>query len=289
MKVFLLSLIFYMPSVLADPVKEYELLDFSNIKEVLKNDLLESERKKKHKTVKKIKKKKKIDNKRKYFVPQPEKFWSFVSEYWLVQNASRLKWDFARPSYGVAVHFKALLEKMGFFEQEIKILFLNILRPYHMAIPSDKDEYIFLLSVPFIKRLDLSQSEMALILLEDFLRIKARYFHENVAPAGLKNFLGSNFYKQPFKKEIIDELFKNYSSMIFERGFSFKQQFEITKQMGLLLEERKKEMNTYYKTIKKIDELVKVDKRYKDYLKVYPSPELQMGWLETSRNRKNEK
>ena len=267
----------------ADPVKEYELLDFSNIKKVLKNDLLEKEWTKKEKKVHKIKKIRKVKKVEKYLVPSGEDFWSFMSEYWLVKNASLLKWDFSRPVYGVAENFKKLLEKMGFYEKSIKVLLLNTPRPTHFAIPGDKNEYIFLLSLTFIKKLDLSQSEITLLLLEDFLRVKAGYFRKYVSPPDLNEFLGSNFYKKEFRRDIVDKILKNYSEMIFKKGFSFKQQFEVTKQMGLLLEGKNEERGVYMSLLKKIDELVKSNKQYKYYLKMYPSPELQQGWLGASR------
>ena len=275
-----LFLRFALTPISADPVKEYELLDFSNIKEVLKNDLLEKEWKKKKKKVRAIKKVKIVD---KHLVPTEEQFWSFMSEYWLVKNISRLKWNFSRPAYGIAEQFKILLEKMGFYEKNIKVLFLNTHEPARFAIPGDKNEYIFLLSVPFVKKMDLTQSEIAVLLLEDFLRIKTGYFHKYVSSDDLKKFLGSNFYKKKFRKDIIEKILKKYSEIVFKEGFSFKQQFATTKQMDSLLQGKDKERNIYLNVIKKIDELVKTNKQYKYYLKIYPSPELQLGWLGVAR------
>ena len=279
----LIYIIFICPLAFADPIKEYELLDFSNIKKVLKNDLLEKEWKKKDKKVHKIKKIRKVKKVQKYLVPSAEHFWSFISEYWLVKNVSLLKWNLPRPAYGIGKSFKKLLEKMGFYEKEIKILFIDSTRPSHIAIPGDKNEYIFLLSIPFIKRLDLSQSEISLLLLEDFLRVKAGYFRKHVSSDDLDKFLGSNFYKKKFRRDIIDTILKKYSEMVFKKGFSFKQQFEVTKQMGVLLEGKKEERRIYLNVLKKIDELVKTDKEYKHYLKTYPSPELQKGWMGEAR------
>ena len=278
----LFLLFVFCPSIFADPVKEHELLDFSNIKKILKNDLLEKEWKKKDKKIYKIKKTRKIKKIRQYLVPPTEHFWSFMSEYWLVKNISRLKWDHPRPAYGIGERFKKLLEKMGFYEKEIKILFFDASVPYHFAIPSNKGEYIFLISVPFIKKLDLSQSEIAILLLENFLRIQAGYFRKNVSPADLKKFLGSNFYQKKFRRDIIDNILKNYSETIFKKGFSFKQQFETTKRMSLLLEGKNEERNIYLNVLRKIDTLVKTNKQYKHYLKIYPSPELQLGWMGAS-------
>ena len=275
--------IFHIALASADPVKEYELLDFSNIRDVLKNDLLEKEWKQKKKKVHKIKKTKKVKKIQKYVVPPAEQFWPFVSEYWLVKNISRLKWDFPRPSYGIGDKFKNLLEKMGFYEKDIKILFLDTSQVPHFAIPGNQNEYIFLLSVPFIKKLDLSQSEIAVLLLENFLRAKAGYFRQYVSPPDLKSFLGSNFHKKNFRKDLVDKVLEKYSDMVFEQGFSFKQQFEITKQMNTLLQGKTKERNTYVNVIKKIDDLVKSNKQYKHYLRIYPSPEVQLGWLGVSR------
>ena len=72
---------------------------------------------------------------------------------------------------------------------------------------------------------------------------------------------------------------KRYDEIIFDKGFNFQQQFETTKKISRLLKNQIKLWNTYYKLIGKINELVSNNLLYKNYTKIYPSPELQLGWL----------
>jgi len=43
--------------------------------------------------------------------------------------------------------------------------------------------------------------------------------------------------------------------------------------------------SSYLKLIRKIDKLVKTNLLYKDYTKIYPSPELQLKWLVPEQKR----
>ena len=37
--------------------------------------------------------------------------------------------------------------------------------------------------------------------------------------------------------------------------------------------------NVYFRLLGKIDRMVKTNHQYKDYVKLYPSPEMQVKWL----------
>ncbi|MEX0798013.1 MAG: hypothetical protein WD025_01125, partial [Bacteriovoracaceae bacterium] len=74
-------------------------------------------------------------------------------------------------------------------------------------------------------------------------------------------------------------ILKGYSSVVYEKGFSFQQQYEITKKMDRLLKSEPEIWNSYLKLLQKIDHLIKSNLMYKDYNKIYPSPEMQMEWL----------
>ena len=137
--------------------KENELIDFNSIKKILKSDQLSKQVTSKKIKIKTLKKNRVLNRKLKFDIPPEESIWTFLSEVWLIQNAAIVKWDFKKPDYGIETTFKAFLEKNGYYEKTIKILLVNTPNITHMAIPANKDEYIFLLSVPFIRTLDLSK------------------------------------------------------------------------------------------------------------------------------------
>jgi hypothetical protein len=270
-------------------VKEFEkaeeLIDFKNIQEVLKSDSLDQEVKKKKKAVSSKKRKTKRANIRKFNVPGEDHFWSFFTEYWIIRNVTLLKWDFEKPDYGLDVSLQRLFEGMGIYEKKFKILLLNTSEITHFALPSNPGEYIFLLSVPFIRTLDLGKLEISLLLFEDYIRMEKGYFKNMVMFPELKKFIGENFFKKKIDKEIFKKLSKKYDDVIYKKGFNFQKQFEVTKRMNSILRPDVKLWNSYYLTLKKIDTLVKTNLLYKNYLKLYPSPELQINWLKPTNKK----
>ncbi|MGZ3787625.1 MAG: hypothetical protein ACXVLQ_03840 [Bacteriovorax sp.] len=256
-----------------------DLLDFSSIKDIIKKDGLEGELKKKQDEKRKYLDQKKLKEMKRYNVPTEDVFWSFFSELWLVKNATLLKWDIHKPDFELEKSFGAFLEGQGHFEKKIKILLLDSTEIAHAALPSNQDEYIFILSLPFIRTLDLSKVEISLLLFEDFIRLRKGYFKNFVFDKELENYLGSNFNGKPFDKKLVDNHLKKYGQLLFEKGFSFQEQFETTKEMDALLKNDLKIWNTYLTMLEKIDNLTKNNALYKKYSQIYPSPELQLNWL----------
>lgn len=257
--------------------KESEFIDYSNIQNVLKKDKLVKEVAKKKKLVKKIKEQRKEISKEKYFYPSKGDFYGLLSEYWLVKNAQILKWDFPKPNFGISSAFKALLEKLGFFNIKFKVLVVNSPNIVHFALPGNKGETIFILSLPFIRNLDLTKVDISILMLENFLRIQEGYFIQNV---GIEDIpFGENFFGNKIKPESWEKYLKSYSNIIFEEGFNFQQQFEVTKKMDTLLKSDPSLWNAYFRLLGKIEKFVQVDLLFKGLLKIYPSPELQLKWL----------
>lgn len=261
------------------PLRASDLLDFSSIKDIIKKDGLEGEMKKKQEEKRKYLDDKKRQEMKRFNVPGQDVFWSFFSELWLVKNATILKWDIHKPDFELEKAFTAFLESQGHYEKKIKILLLDSVEIAHAALPTNSDEYIFILSLPFIRTLDLSKVEISLILFEDFIRIKRGYFKNYVLDKDLENFLGSNFSGKVFDKKMIDGHLKKYNQILFEKGFSFQEQFEITKEIDVQLKNDLKMWNTYLTLLEKIDTLIKNNSLYKKYGQIYPSPELQLNWL----------
>ncbi len=266
--------------------KRAETVDFKSIQEVLKNDRLDQQVQKIDQTVKKVAQQRSAAELRRYQIPPESEFWGFFSEYWLVKSATVLKWDFSKPDYGLDSSFTEFLERMGMLEKKFKILLIDTPAVPHFGLPTYPNEFLFILSVPFIRTLDLSKLEISLLLFEDVVRMQAGYFQKAVTTPELKKLLGSNFHtaKKLDMAPFTDTL-KKYDEMIFDKGMNFQQQYEVTKQMDQLLRSDLKLWNAYVGLLKKIDELVKSNLLYRKYVEIYPSPELQLGWLIPKKER----
>jgi hypothetical protein len=256
-----------------------ELIDFSGITDLVKKDGLEAELKRKEEESRKLLDEKKLREMKRFNVPTADNFWSFFSEYWLVKNATVLKWDIHKPDFELEKSLTSFLESQGVYEKKIKILLLDSTEIAHAALPSNQNEYIFILSLPFIRTLDLSKVEISLLLFEDFVRVRREYFKNFVLSKELDAYLGSNFSGKSFDKKLIQTHLQKYNQLLFEKGFSFQDQFETTKEMDVLLKNDLKMWNTYLSLLTKIDELTKNNALYKKYSQIYPSPELQLSWL----------
>jgi len=253
--------------------------DFKAIKEVLENDQLSN-------NVKKIQngriaqQKKKLNKEIKsYDIPGKNEFWKFMSELWVVQNISKLKWNFEKPDYGLDDYFARFLEDLGYYEIKFKVLLLDTSLVTHFALPTSGRDALFLLSAPFIRVMDLSKLEISILMLEDYMRSNLGQFKKKVTPKGLTELLGSNFYKKKLDMGIFNGVLQNYSKLVFNTGFNFEEQFAVTKQMQGMLHGKLKYWKSYMTLLGKISNLVKGNVVYKDYNKIYPSPELQINWL----------
>lgn len=288
---FILIALFSINISAAEEVKEVvkdpgsDLLDFSSIKDIIKTDGLEGELKKKETEKRVLLDKKKLTDMKRYNIPAQSEFWSMFSELWLVKNAPLLKWDFHKPEFDLEKSFISLLEAQGHYEKKIKILLLDTTEVIHAALPSNDDEFIFVLSLPFIRTLDLSKVEISLILFEDFIRARKGYFKNYVQSNELESYLGTNFAGKPFNKKLIADHLKKYNKVLMEKGFSFQEQFETTTEMDSLLKSDLKLWNTYISLLEKIDNLTKTNTLYKKYSQIYPSPELQLNWLKPKPSR----
>ena len=73
-------------------------------------------------------------------------------------------------------HFESFLEKMGFLRKKFKILILDTPLVTHFSLPANKNHSLFLLSLPFMRTLDLTKQEISVLLFEDFIWLKKGYF-----------------------------------------------------------------------------------------------------------------
>ncbi len=259
--------------------KELEVVDFKSIKKVLQQDGLSQAAQQKKKQVAVLKKEQVNLEQGRFNYPSEAEIWGFVSEYWLVKNAQILGWDFEKPDYGIEDSFKKTLEGMGFYQKKFKILLVNTPSLVRASMPGNEGEMILLLSVPFIRSLDLSKLEISILLLEDYFRLEAGYFKKSVGTEKLKKLAGTNFTGSKPDLSMIQELLKNYDNQINKKGYSFQQQFEVTKKMDAFLKASPELWNAYFRLLQKLQSFLKTNVQYKDYIKLYPSPEMQLKWI----------
>jgi len=174
---FLIFTLFTLPAFAAasNDLPEATGKDLDSVRKILNNDKLEEEAQNKIKLLNKKKLAEESLIKQKFDLPVESEFWTFVSELFLVKKAQLLKWDFEKPDYGLQGAIEELFRNLGFYEKKLKVLLINTPEITHFALPANKNEYIFLISVPFIRTMDLSKLEISLIILEDFLRSENEY------------------------------------------------------------------------------------------------------------------
>lgn len=258
--------------------KELEVVNFNSIKKILKQDGLSESAHRVEKQVQVLKKEQgKIETQR-YLYPTENELWGFVSEYWLIKNAQLLNWDFEKPDYGLEKSFSSMLEGLGFYQKRYKILLLNSPSIVRGSIPGN-EESILLISAPFIRSMDLSKLEISLLLFEDFVRMELGYFKKSVATQKMMKLTGTSFKGSKPDLSIVEELMKNYTSQMNEKGYTFQQQFELTKKMDAYLKSNPELWNAYFRLLSKMDKFIKVNVQYKEYIKLFPSPEMQLKWL----------
>ncbi|MCY4644860.1 MAG: hypothetical protein OXB88_09605 [Bacteriovoracales bacterium] len=263
--------------------KKIHEIDFQNIKKTLENDFLKKNVKEKTKQLNKIKKKRTRRKKARYRYPKREHFWNFFSELWLVRNIQKLRWDIENPDYGLTRPLTNLFQRFGFLEKRFKLLLINNLSLTHMALPGNPGETIFLLSIPFMKKSELSKDEIAILLLEDYIRLQKGYFLDYVTDQKLKKLIGGRFRSSPLISPLHNSL-KKADHFIFEKGFNFQQQFETTQKMVSLLNTETRYWHSYLSLLQKLDKLVKSNKHYGHYTKIYPAPEIQLKWITSKKN-----
>ncbi len=259
--------------------KELDVIDFKNVKDVLKKDGLDAEVKKKQEAAKRASEMRVAAEKSRQTWPSEDDFWPLAAEWWLVKNAPTLSWDFDRPEYGLEPVLAQVLRTVGFMQKRFRVLALGATSPAHLSLPADRDGYILLFSVPFVRAMDLSKLEIALLLLEDVLRSEEGWLREQVRPAKLKDLAGSSFVGRAPDLSPLTEVGAGYTAFLKNKGFTFQQQFAITKKMDVLLKPHPELWNTYVRLLGKIDRLVKGNAAHADYVKLYPSPEMQIRWL----------
>ncbi len=256
-----------------------EKTDFSAIKDLIKKDGLEKKLEKKMQEKKSLKLAEKKREEGKYKIPEKDQFWPFFFQVWLAKNAVTLKWDFQKPEFGIEDAYQQLLSELGFIKTPFKILLLDSVHYFRMSFRGPKNEVIHLLSLPLIRTLDLSKVEIAILLLEDYVRLQKNQLIQKLETKELNQLFGTSFIQKQFPKKEMDMLETRLKDFLLNVGFNFNDQFEVTKEMDVLLKPNQKIWDTYYMLLQKIDSAVKNNTQFKKYPELFPSPELQMNWL----------
>ncbi|MFG1505275.1 hypothetical protein [Halobacteriovorax sp. ZH5_bin.2] len=284
MKYFLSLLLIFNTYAQENLPVENEFVNFNKIQKVLKKDGLETAAKEKAKQAKK--KQVDVDAQKKAFynTPAGKDFWHIMTQYWLVKNVGVLKWDFHKPDFGVREYYAKFLKEVGYFGIKFDILYLNSPNVTHFGFPLSTNHYLFVISVPFIRAMDLSKLQISLLLFEDLLRLEDQQFIKKFDDETLLKLMNSNFYKKEFPKEEFHKVLTRFSDVVFNSGFTFKDQFKTTKKMDTILKNNPKYWKNYYHLLEKIDSLTKGNLLYKNYSKIYPAPELQLNWINPTTN-----
>ena len=257
------------------------------VKEIIKRDYLEEIRnevdEKYQKKAKKEKKKQVVD--KSVFISEKD-YWEFSANYWLIKNSDILKWDFQKVDYGLVSTFEKILSDVGVKNKKIKILYLNSNLITHFALPEGTSGVTFLLSKPFIEKMDLTKQEISVLLLEDYLRVREKIVEKKILAK-------SSGFKMPKKatgktiRKYFYKLMTVFDDVIFNKGFSFQDQFLITKKMAIFLEGENSLKKSYISLISKINELIRGNDSFKNYTRFYPSPDMQLKWLEAEGIKKS--
>ena len=81
------------------------------------------------------------------------------------------------------------------------------------------------------------------------------------------------------QRSLLNMALKRADDFVYEKGFNFQQQFNVTQRVSSLLRSETQLWNSYLSLLRKVDKLVKSNKDYKNYTKIYPSPEIQIKWI----------
>jgi hypothetical protein len=208
-----------------------------------------------------------------------EDFWGFFSEYWIVKNVQELKWDFEKPDYGINEAVLNLFRSHGFLEKKIRVLILNSTHLSHLGLPGNGNESFFLISLPFIRSMDLTKQEIAMLILEDFLRLESAYLQNYISSKELIDSFGRSFPGKTIDPKYLNESLDKLTDFVMKKGFNFQEQFDVTKKMDILLKSNQGNWNTYIQLLNKMDKLVKMNLIFENHIRLYPSPEMQIKWL----------
>ena len=262
--------------------QKLDALKFNELKEIIKKDKLAKEAKIILEKKALLKKTRKQAEDNRFFYPNNPDYWQMMSEMWLVKNAVKLKWEFEKSDLGIGMAFKKVLEDLGIRNLHVRLLLLNSYEIPHISLPSKDNEIIFLLSLPFVREMDLSKVEISLLLVEDYWRWKEKIVIAQIDQSGGKEyekFVGKTFNPKKIDLAFVQKTQSGITDFVFNTGLTFEQQFKVTAQMKSLLNTNKIYYKAYESLLKKRQDIIVKQPKFSDYSKRYPSPEMQIKWF----------
>ena len=220
------------------------------------------------------------EKKRRYSYPSFEDFWKFASEYWLVKNIDKIKWDQGSDASEVKKNFQLLLNDLGIEGIKLKVFIFPTDRHPHFVLPRSDREFVFLISQKFIEASRLNPKQLSYLLLEELIRIQQGYLFDFFKDDSFVKNLGESFYinKRPAMGDF-EKLMTKISIFYLEHGFSFENEYRVTKSICKKLSDkpvRLKAYRNYFESLKsQIDAIHKV---FVDYKKLYPGFEMKHLW-----------
>lgn len=250
-----------------------------SIQSILKNDFLTEVAKKEEEEKQKELSEKKIEEDiTGHFYPKTSDIWSLLTQVWFIKNSVLLHWDFKNPDLGILQGFIDLLQKVGLIGKKIHLLILDTTRYPHGALPMKENEFLFFISLPFIRSLDLSTLEISLLMLEDYFRVNLGVFKNYVKDDSWYNKLGTNFYGKSPDVSFITQSIEKYTQFFTLRGYTPNEEKMVFTSMKTILSiDDAKLYLGYQEMLKKINDLITINDEYSYYSKLYPSPYLKLG------------
>jgi hypothetical protein len=242
--------VFIFVLILSSIVMAKEKFELKGLKDIITNDFLEEEARKRNALATEEDRLREEKRLMKLRFPQGEVFWKFLSEIWLVKNAALLKWDIKTPNYGLEENISKLFKALGIYEKKFKIILADTPSIPHMYLPTD-GEVLYILSVPFLRALDLTKLEISMLILEDYIRSENKYI-ENFITIDSKK-ISKGFVSKKETNDILNKNLTQISDFAFKKGYDFQSQFELTKKMDQLLKPTPVYWKIYLDYLKKVD------------------------------------
>ena len=224
-----------------------------------------------------------VQKKQSFKYPSYDDFWRFTFEYWMVKNAKYLKWDQSIANEEFNQELRSLFQSTNIKIKKFKVFILPTSWISHFAIPKGNSEFYFFISQQFIKEAALKSSQAAIVLFDDYIKLKNGFLMKFLQDTDFVKKLGKDFYlnKQPdipgFEKlvEKISYFFRFY-------GYQFNHAFESYQDIKSMGDKSNKELisrfqKTYSQVYQSRDRLMKKFPRIEG---LYPSIMMYHSWFQ---------
>lgn len=289
------------------PLDTGEELNFDELQVLLERDQLNKNKLEKKKILEKVSQYREQLEKERSLFPSREVFWSMLYHLWIARHSGLLQWNQPIADLGILNSFTNFLKSLGINYKKIEILLTFSLHPKHLSMPTPSKEYFFILSYPFLQRMDLTLQEINLLLLEELVRTDLKQPHQVIGMAMDLHPQGkqiSSSYLKPIDQsqvsvstknkkadrkksvsaavvsEIIASALEVISEYAQKNSQDAKMHKEATLEVKKIIGARPDLLKTYRGILQKKQQLIlKYHQDYGDYAKTGAAPGLQLEWL----------